>query len=222
MQALFVIALLFAGILLLGLVPLRLEGKRNLEETKLVAQISWFRFTIYPRKEKKEDETEENTDSSTEKVSNSKEKSKKKEPKVNPEVKTEKKEGKPSSKKKKMKFSLDEIKDLAEKFLPLIVVALQQLGDQKKVERLDLEMVVGAEDPVEAVDLYGRAHTILGILWMPLDNMLDIQQGRARVVLSFQTDSVEVYGRFALSITVGKLVRTGVVLGLGSYKILKK
>lgn len=120
------------------------------------------------------------------------------------------------------KKSAEELITLAKAFLPFFFTVFQRLGQYKKIDRLELDLVIGSPDPVEATILYGKAHALLGTLWLPLDCALNIQQGRARVQLDFEAMQPQLYGVMAFSITIGQIVRLLCYIGLGSYQILGK
>lgn len=125
-------------------------------------------------------------------------------------------------KKEKVAYaSLEEQVTLMKEFLPLVLFLFQRLGRYKKIERLELNLVVGSTDPVEATLLYGKAHAMLGTIWLPLDHALNIQKGRAAVQLDFETTQVSVYGVLAVSMTIGQICYLTGHLGLKGYKIWK-
>ncbi len=123
--------------------------------------------------------------------------------------------------KKKPEVGFDPQLALIKDFLPVVLLLFQRLGQYKKIDQLELELVVGSSDPVEATMLYGKAHAVLGGIWLPLDQALNIQQGRARVRLDFENDGISVYGRLAMSITIGKIVYLLGHIGLQGYKVWK-
>ncbi len=143
-------------------------------------------------------------------------------PKVKKAKKSKKVKVPKPPKTKKFPLSVAEILAIAQETLPLLQAILKKLGRDKKVERLELEVIVGAEDPVETVELYGKIHAVVGTLWPPMDQGLNIQRGRVRVLMDFDAPGIACYGRFALSITLGKLLQTGLMAGLGTMKIMKK
>lgn len=145
---------------------------------------------------------------------------------LRPEQKTKAKEvvrfSKEKPKKKKASDpSLEGQVTMMKEFLPLALFLFQRLGKYKKIDRLELDLVVGASDPVEATLLYGKAHALLGTIWLPLDNALNIEKGRAGVRLEFESVEVSVYAVLAVSMTIGRICYLLGCLGLKGYKIWK-
>lgn len=137
-------------------------------------------------------------------------------------TKKPKEKGIPKGKSPKKPVGLEDKMELAKAFLPLILLGFQRLGQYKKIDQLELDLVVGSSDPVEATLLYGKAHALLGTLWLPLDHGLNIQKGRAGVRLEFEEVQPSIYAVLAVSLTIGQIVYLLASIGLGSYRILGK
>lgn len=241
MKALLGLGIFSLCLLLLGLLPLTIQGRRSEEGNKLWVKLGWLSLWQYPPKKPRKNKDGDRTSSDTEKNNLSQkkkaeqqkkqekkqknQKNKKQENKKEEERKKKKKSGKTSSKAPKpsllpQDLSTQEKLDLAQKLLPGCLETLKKLGRDYQVDQLELEVLVGAEDPVEAVILYGKAHVVLGMLWQPVDEMLEIRQGRAGVVLSFQRPGLECYGQVVCSMPLWKLLQTALVFVLMLRRVL--
>lgn len=207
-------------LLLFALVPVGVLVLCRENEIEVHATISKKKFILYPAVTRKQKEGAEPKDSKR------KSKPKQKKPKSEKsKVSGKTKEKNSSSKKKKPKATkkpkVAESKlEMAVAFVPLVVASFQRLGRYKKIDQLELELIVGSSDPVEATVLYGKAQAFLGMIWLPLDQGLNIQKGRAGVRLDFEGEAIKVNGVFAVSLTVGQIITLICHLGYGSYKIL--
>lgn len=67
--------------------------------------------------------------------------------------------------------------------------------------------------------LYGKAHALLGTIWLPLDHALNIQKGRAGVRLGFEEPQINLNALLAVSMTIGQICYLLGVVGLRAYKI---
>lgn len=218
---------LLLTILLLMLVPIGIHSQCTPQGVTLKFKFWLFSFTLLSPDKTKKKQNAKSTESSatSDKKSSQKKKSSPKKKKENAKkVSTAKK-----SPKKKREKSKDTEKSnvlsqqiaLVQSFVPILVATFQALGKHKRIHRLDLELVVGKDDPVEAVELYGYAHALLGTIWIPLDQGLNIENGRARVLLEFEETKPSLYGVFIFTITIGQLLFVLCKLGFGSYKLYK-
>lgn len=238
MVVLQVILVIFLILALISCIPLGVYGEYGEKGFRFCATVWKKKFELYPKvslettdpkkalqqeaKKKKSEEKKKKTQEKKEEKKQSAQNASGKKSKLS---KKSKKSQKSKSGKKEEKvaddLTLQEKIELARRFLPLIFSSLEKIGRYKKIDRLELDLVVGSEDPVKAVVLYGQAHALLGTLWMPLDQTLNIQKGRAGVRMEFEETIPRFSGIFALSLTLGQLVVLLLHMGLGSYKILE-
>lgn len=205
-------------LLFLLCMPIGVQVSSNTDGVTLKFKLWFLSFTLFPTSKK---QTDQETDSKKEPPPSKKKESKHNSTKGQKEKKTQKKSSSQKKTKKDQKNStINETLDLIQEFIPLILSACQLLGRSKRVKKLELEVVIGSTDPVEAVTLYGQAHAILGGLWTPLDNTLNIEDGRARVLINFEETKISIYGKFILTITIGRLLALIFKIAFGSMSIL--
>lgn len=119
-----------------------------------------------------------------------------------------------------LEMSLWEKVAFAKSFLPLVLDALGKLGRYKKINHLELDLLVGAEDPVEATLLYGQAHALLGGIWLPLDHSLNIQKGKASVRLDYEQNIIAFSAYLELTILIGQILYLALYLWREGKKVL--
>lgn len=105
--------------------------------------------------------------------------------------------------------------------ITIILGGMERLKKNTVINRLDLEIVVGDENPVQAVSLYGIAHTLLGTLWGPLDNFFLIKEGRARVTISFETETM-LYGVMVVTLTLAQTINLAVYIMTKGIPMLRE
>ena len=124
----------------------------------------------------------------------------------------------------KKKLSFGDI----EKFLPLVRVALDFLGDFRRklrVNRLDVKVILAGDDPCDLATNYGRAWTALGNLWPRLERLFVIRKRDVQVECDFTGDKTLIYARLDLTITLGRILGLAVrygIRGLKEFLKLKK
>lgn len=215
-------------VVLLGFVPFGVQILSNSEGVEIRFRFGIFSFCLHSSGKKKkgekksvktEKEHKKNQNKNKEKTQNKEKKSKvEKNKKSNPLKKSKKMK----KSKKSSSGALAEQIGLVRSFIPLILGALGGLSRKKRIHELDLELVVGDVDPVKATLLYGQAHALLGTIWIPLDEGLNLEKGRARVVLCYEEVSPVFYGKFVVTITLWQVVGIGLKLGIGSYKLISE
>lgn len=188
----------------IAIIPVGVYGKYDENGVELNLTIWRMRWKVFPLKEredKKKKKVSSKGKTSPKKPSNKKGATKGSSPKK------KKKNPKPKVKiGKKKSPSLVEIALLAKMIIPVVIEGFQRLGKYKKIHQLELKLVVGSSDPVEATMLYGKAHGIMGSIWVPLDNALNIQKGRGAVRLSFEEMTPQFSGIIEVSMTIGKMI----------------
>ena len=105
--------------------------------------------------------------------------------------------------------------DYVQAFLPIGLDALGGFAKKLRVDKLDLELTVGAPDPADAAMAYGQANAALAAIWETLTRTLPVKDGRAGTRVDFNAQSMTLYGTAALSMKLGQL------LGLGLYTGIK-
>lgn len=103
--------------------------------------------------------------------------------------------------------------DYALALLPIGLDAAAQFGEKLQIDRLRLELTVGAEDPADAAIRYGQGVAALGMLWGPLTRAFSVKDGEARALVDFGAGRTTVYGSAALSLKIGQIVRLGLYFG---------
>ena len=105
-------------------------------------------------------------------------------------------------------------------FLPLVLDTVGRFRRKLRVDKLDVELTVGAGDPADAALQYGKANALLGSVWHPLTQALHVKDGRAHVELDFETASPVVYIFASLSLTVNQVLTLAVVFAAKALRIL--
>lgn len=203
----------FAIIFLLAILPLGASVKYNSDGPLVRVIAGPIRFTVFPmkKKEKKEKKPKEKKQKKAKKVK--KEKPKKETEKSNKTTKEEKKE--------KGGSILD--------FLPLVKVGLVFLNGFRwklRVNRLELKLIMAADDPADLGMNYGRAWAAVGNLIPRLEQNLVIKKRDIEVECDFTTSETLVIARLDITITLGRIIALVVVTGIRALreflKIMKK
>jgi hypothetical protein len=203
----------FAIIFLLAILPLGASVKYNSDGPLVRVIAGPIRFTVFPmkKKEKKEKKPKEKKQKKAKKVK--KEKPKKETEKSNKTTKEEKNE--------KGGSILD--------FLPLVKVGLDFLNGFRwklRVNRLELKLIMAADDPADLGMNYGRAWAAVGNLIPRLEQNLVIKKRDIEVECDFTTSETLVIARLDLTITLGRIIALVVVTGIRALreflKIMKK
>lgn len=128
-------------------------------------------------------------------------------------------EKKPEQKKKGGKLS---------DFLPLVDVALGFLGSLRRklrVKRLELDLILAADDPCDLALNYGKAWAAVGNIMPLLEQMFVIKKRNVQVQCDFTADTTRITARLDVTITVGRVIGLAAkygVLALREYFKLKK
>ena len=104
--------------------------------------------------------------------------------------------------------------DYARELLPLALEAAGRFRKKLRVDRLELELRSGAQDPADAAMAYGYANAALGALWLPLTQAFHVKDGTARVKLDFDARQTTLYARGAMSLKVGQALWLGLCFGM--------
>ena len=195
----------FAIIFLLAILPLGASVKYNSDGPLVRVIAGPIRFTVFPmkKKEKKEKKPKEKKQKKAKKVK--KEKPKKETEKSNKTTKEEKKE--------KGGSILD--------FLPLVKVGLDFLNGFRwklRVNRLELKLIMAADDPADLGMNYGRAWAAVGNLIPRLEQNLVIKKRDIEVECDFTTSETLVIARLDITITLGRIIALVVVTGIRALR----
>lgn len=151
--------------------------------------------------------------------------------KVFPVKKKEKKEKKPKEKKQKKEKPKTDGQQTMEKpkeekkekggslldFLPLVRVGLDLLNDfhwKLRLNRLELKLILAANDPADLGLNYGRAWAAVGNLVPMLERSFVIKKKDIEVECDFTTSETLVIARLDLTITLGRLLALVTVYGV--------
>ncbi len=102
-------------------------------------------------------------------------------------------------------------------FLPLVDTALQMLGDFRRklrLNRIEVKLIMAADDPCDLAVNYGRAWAALGNLWPSLERLFVIKKRDVQVECDFTADTTYIFARLDITITLGRLLYVGVRYGL--------
>lgn len=109
--------------------------------------------------------------------------------------------------------------DLVREALALLLEAAKAIHRRLQMDELILQITVpGGDDPAQGAMDYGRANTLLGVLWRPMNDAFHIKEGRAGVRVDFEASDWVVYARGSLSLTLGQLLWLGLCYGIKTLK----
>ena len=202
----------FIILFLLAILPLGASVKYNAEGPLVRIIAGPVRLTVFPMK-KKEKKEKKPKDKKEKKKKDKKEKAKK-EPKKGKE--------KPKEEKKEKGGSILD-------FLPLVQVGLDLLNDFRwklRLNRLELKLIMAADDPADLGINYGRAWAAVGNLVPMLERSFVIKKKDIEVECDFTTSETLVIARLDITITLGRMIALAVVNGIRGLreflKIMKK
>ena len=202
-------------LILLGLIPLGASAKYNADGAIVRVIIGPVRFTVYPRPKK---EKKPNPKAEAKKAKKEAEKKAKKE--ADKKAKAAAKEKTASE--KHTRPLVEEKGGSWTDFLPLVKIVLQFLnGFRKKlrVNRLDLKLIMAADDPCDLAINYGKAWAAVGNLMPQLERVFVIRKRDVEVECDFTASATLVIARLDLTITLGRLL--GLVLVLAVRALTK-
>ena len=102
-------------------------------------------------------------------------------------------------------------------FLPLVKEVLRFLNNFRKklrLNRLDLKLILAADDPCDLAVNYGRAWAAVGNLMPQLERVFVIKKRDVEVECDFTASETLVIARLDLTITLGRLLAAVVVFGV--------
>lgn len=106
-------------------------------------------------------------------------------------------------------------------FLPLVKTALDLLNAFRKklrIKRLDLKLIMAADDPCDLAINYGRANAALGNLWPQLERCFVIKKRNVEIECDFEASETLIQTRADITITLGWLLAIVVFYGVRGVK----
>ncbi len=102
-------------------------------------------------------------------------------------------------------------------FLPLVQLALEFLGAFTRrlcVKRLEMNLILGGDDPCDLAVNYGKACAALGNLWPRLEEIFVISKRDIKVQCDFEASQTLVTAHLDITITLGRLLQVVVTYGV--------
>lgn len=124
------------------------------------------------------------------------------------------------SRKKGKKLSLDQLTDLGQRFIPLVLEAAGCLWSKLIMDELEVSVTVGGHDPADAAMLYGQIHSGVAALWGPVNQVFHVKNGRAHVDIDFESNSIVLYIKTAVSVKIGQVLWIALYFGVKMLKQL--
>lgn len=180
--------LIAAGVIfLLAIMPLGISAVYDDAGPLLKAIVGPIRIKLYPSKGKK----------------------KEKEPKPKTEKKKKASSPTPSAQKKKGGSFQD--------FLPLVQAVIEFLRTFRRklrVKRLEMKLIMAADDPCDLAVNYGKAWAAVGNLMPQLERLFVIKKRNVEVECDFTADKTLIFVKLDLTITLGRLIVLAMVHGI--------
>ena len=174
------------GLALLGRTRLGVRGEYTPQSVGLWLRVGGLRWQLYPRKRRK----------------------KRAEPAKKPPAKPPREGAKTGS-----AVTPGMLFRLARRLLPVALEGANAFRRRLQVDLLHLEVLVGAPDPAQTAQRYGRINALLGSVWEPAVEALHIREGRVHVWADFTRTAPALYGRVSLSLTASQLLWLGLRYG---------
>ena len=187
--------LITLGILaVLAILPLGVSLKYNADGALVRLILGPIRLTLFPAKpkEKKEKPKKEKKSKGNKQAKEGKNPDMPEKPKIPPKEEEKKEAGGSWT-----------------DFLPLVETVLDFLGDFRRklrVNRLELKLIMAADDPCDLAVNYGRAWAAVGNLIPRLEKIFVIQKRDIEVECDFTATKTLVIARLDLTITLGRLL----------------
>lgn len=103
------------------------------------------------------------------------------------------------------------------RFLPLVKLGLEFLGDFRRKLRLDnlyLRLILAGDDPCDLAVNYGRTWAAVSNLMPQLEALFTIKKRDIQVECDFTAEEISVVARMDITITLGRLLMLAVVYGI--------
>lgn len=190
-----------AVLLALGLLPLGVRIRYNEAGFLLKVIVGPLKITVFPRKKKpKKQQTEKKMQDERQKADGAAAEEK---PPQMPETKlAQKSEEKGGS---------------LSRFLPLIKLGVQFLGDLRRKLRLNnlyLRLILAGDDPCDLAVNYGRAWAAVGNLMPQLERLFIIKKRDIQVECDFTATEICIIAYADITITLGRLLMLAVYYGV--------
>ena len=180
--------LIAAGVIfLLAIMPLGISAVYDDAGPLLKAIVGPVRIKLYPSKGKKTE----------------------KEPKPKTKKKKKASSPTPSAQKKKGGSFQD--------FLPLVQAVIEFLRTFRRklrVKRLEMKLIMAADDPCDLAVNYGKAWAAVGNLMPQLERLFVIKKRNVEVECDFTADKTLIFAKLDLTITLGRLLALAMVHGI--------
>jgi hypothetical protein len=199
------------------------KAEYDQEGVRVFVRAAGFHICVFPVK-KKEKKQKPKKAKKPKKEKKPKDKKEKKKKDKKEKAKKEPKKGKEMPKEEK-KEKGGSILD----FLPLVQVGLDLLNDFRwklRLNRLELKLIMAADDPADLGINYGRAWAAVGNLVPMLERSFIIKKKDIEVECDFTSSETLVVARLDITITLGRIISLAVVTGIRALreflKIMKK
>ena len=106
-------------------------------------------------------------------------------------------------------------------FLPIVKTVLDLLNSFRKklrIKRLDLKMIMAADDPCDLAVNYGRANAAMGNLLPQLEKCFVIKKRNIQVECDFESSQTLIIARADVTITLGWLLGILIFYGFRALK----
>ena len=110
-------------------------------------------------------------------------------------------------------------------FIPLVYVALDFLADLPRIfriNRLDVNLVLGGGDPADLGQNYGKACAAMGNLIPRLEEMFVIRKRDVKIQCDFEADATLVTARLDITVTLARTLGYLVRYGVRGFREFKK
>ena len=117
-----------------------------------------------------------------------------------------------------------DLKKTYERLKPWISLGLDFLGDLRRklrIDHLDLNLVLGCEDPCDLAILYGSTCAAMGNIIAYLERILNIRKRDIQVQCDFEDTKTRAEARLELSITLGRALVLLVGYGIRALREMR-
>ena len=101
---------------------------------------------------------------------------------------------------------LPRIEALLETWLPLACRAAGRLRRAIRIDLLELDLVVGGEDPGNTALLYGGTNALLGMILPLFEHAFQVRKRRVSTAVDFDAETTRAAFRADVSLTLGQLI----------------
>lgn len=186
-------------VLLLAILPLGISIRYDCDGPSVKLLASVFQFTLYPRPKKQEKSLKD----------------------LSARKNAAKKNSAAASKQDTSKKQGGSWAD----FLPLVSLFLDFLGNLRRkirVKRLELKLVMAADDPCDLAVNYGRTWAAVGGIMPRLEELFVIKKRDVQVECDFTASKTLVVARLDMTITLGRMIALAATYGVKALRELLK